>query len=62
LSDGTVVGVWVESPESLLVDTTTVAAFRRAVVSVAARSHSRLLEVSALDDDLDSVFRYLVSK
>ncbi len=62
LSDGTVVGVWVESPESLLVDTTTVAAFRRAVVSVAAQSHSRLLEVTALDDDLDSVFRYLVSR
>ena len=62
LSGGAVVGVWVESPQSLLVDTTTVGAFRRAVVSVAAQSHSRLLEVTALDDDLDSVFRYLVSK
>ena len=60
MAGGTVVGTHLESAESVLVDTTLVGAFRRAVAAVAAEHGIRLLEVTPLDDDLDSVFRYLV--
>lgn len=62
LGSGSVVGVWIESPDALIVDTRTVGAFRRSVAGVAAASGSRLIEVWPLDDDLDSVFRYLVAR
>ena len=62
MAGGTVVGTHLESAESVLVDTTTVGAFRRAVARAAAAEGVRLLEVTPLDDDLDSVFRYLVGR
>ena len=62
MAGGSVVGTHLESAESVLVDTTTVGAFRRAVAPAAAAEGVRLLEVTPLDDDLDSVFRYLVGR
>jgi ABC-2 type transport system ATP-binding protein len=62
MAGGTVVGTHLESPESVLVDTTLVGAFRKAVAPAAAAEGVRLLEVTPLDDDLDSVFRYLVGR
>jgi ABC-2 type transport system ATP-binding protein len=62
MAGGTVVGTHLESPESVLVDTTYVTAFRRAVARAAVAEKVRLLEVTPLDDDLDSVFRYLVGR
>jgi ABC-2 type transport system ATP-binding protein len=58
---GAVVGLRVDG-EVLFVDTDDVGAFRRAVAPAAARTGARLLEVVALDDDLESVFRYLVAR
>ena len=42
--------------------TVDVSAFRRSIAGVARDNQARLLEVSPLDDDLDSVFRYLVER
>jgi ABC-2 type transport system ATP-binding protein len=55
-------GAWIESADSLIVDTVDVSAFRRSVAGVARDNRARLLEVAPLDDDLDSVFRYLVGR
>jgi ABC-2 type transport system ATP-binding protein len=46
--------------DSVIVDTTEVASFRRAIAQVAREEQARLYEVRGLDDDLESVFRYLV--
>ncbi|MEY2398636.1 MAG: type transport system ATP-binding protein [Actinomycetota bacterium] len=46
---------------AIVVDTNDVSAFRLNVASVAKRAKARLVEVVPLDDDLESVFRYLVS-
>ncbi|MDQ3106508.1 MAG: ABC transporter ATP-binding protein [Actinomycetota bacterium] len=62
LSTGAVTGAWVQGPEHLVVDTVDVAAFRRSVTTVARDGGARLTEVVPLDDDLDSVFRYLVNR
>ncbi len=62
MAGGSVIGTHLESAESVLVDTTMVGAFRRAVARAAAAEGVRLLEVAPLDDDLDSVFRYLVGR
>lgn len=62
LADGVVVGAWITNEASITVDTVDVAAFRRSVAAVARDRGARLREVVPLDDDLDSVFRYLVSR
>ncbi len=49
-------------PGMVVVDTREVVAFRRAVAALAQREHARLYELAPLDDDLDSVFRYLVER
>jgi ABC-2 type transport system ATP-binding protein len=46
--------------ESIEVETLDAAAFRRSVASVARECGTRLSEVRPLDDDLESVFGYLV--
>ena len=43
-------------------ETDAVSVFRRAVVSEARNVGARLTEITPLDDDLESVFRYLVQK
>jgi ABC-2 type transport system ATP-binding protein len=62
LSAGSVTGAWVQGEASLVVDTVDVASFRRSVAVVARDGGARLTEVVPLDDDLDSVFRYLVGR
>ena len=62
LSSGAVTGAWVQGEASLVVDTVDVASFRRSVATVARDGGLRLTEVVPLDDDLDSVFRYLVGR
>ena len=54
-----IVGVSV-GPDGLIVDTNDVAGFRRSVASAARATDARLHEVRPLDEDLESVFRYLV--
>jgi ABC-2 type transport system ATP-binding protein len=57
-----VVAVRLEGDDTVLVDTDQVARFRQAVAVVAQQAGARLLEVTPLDDDLESVFRYLVGR
>jgi ABC-2 type transport system ATP-binding protein len=56
------VGTYLEDEASLIVDTVDVATFRHTVAAVAKDEGARLIEVNPLDDDLDSVFRYLVNR
>jgi ABC-2 type transport system ATP-binding protein len=58
---GVAVGVRVDG-EVVVVDTADVTAFRRAVAPAARATGARLLEVVPMDDDLESVFRYLVGR
>ncbi|HEX9530886.1 MAG TPA: ABC transporter ATP-binding protein [Acidimicrobiales bacterium] len=61
LAGGLVHGAWVEQ-EGLVVDTADVRRLRRAVAPAARQAAARLLEMAPLDDDLESVFRYLVER
>jgi len=45
---------------NIVVDTSDVAVFRTSVAAIAKQADARLMEVVPLDDDLESVFRYLV--
>jgi ABC-2 type transport system ATP-binding protein len=51
----------VDGGGEVLVDTVDVVAFRATVAASAQRAGARLLELVPLDDDLESVFRYLVA-
>lgn len=62
LSAGAVLGVRVEPPGAVVVDTPDIASLRRSLASVARDQGARLREVVPLDEDLESVFRYLVSR
>jgi ABC-2 type transport system ATP-binding protein len=62
LEAGVASGVRVTGPESLEVETTDVHGFRRAVAVIAQERGLVLDELVPLDDDLDSVFRYLVGR
>ena len=53
-------GVQLTGDDTVLVETTDVARFRALVAQVAVDQDAHLREVAPLDDDLDSVFRYLV--
>ena len=57
-----VVGARVDGSETLVVDTVDASALHHAVAPAASSAGARLLEVVPLDDDLESVFRYLVSR
>lgn len=48
--------------DQLIVDTDDVVAFSRTVASVSKQTGARLFEVRPLDEDLESVFRYLVGR
>lgn len=49
-------------PAGIVIDTTDAPRFRTSVAVVAAGLSAELFEVAPLDDDLDSVFRYLVAR
>jgi ABC-2 type transport system ATP-binding protein len=59
VSEG-VVAVRLDGPDSVIVDTVDAARFRRAIAQTAVDAGAHLYEVTPLDDDLESVFRYLV--
>ncbi len=48
--------------DAVVVDTVDASTFRREVAKACAASNIRLQEILPLDDDLESVFRYLVSR
>jgi ABC-2 type transport system ATP-binding protein len=60
VASGLAAGVRIDGADAVLVDVTDVAAFRRGVAPAAVEADARLLELVPLDDDLESVFRYLV--
>ena len=62
LGSGAAIGAWVESPSSILVDTVKVARLRASVAGVARSADAQLRELVPVDDDLESVFRYLVAR
>jgi ABC-2 type transport system ATP-binding protein len=59
MAEAQVVGVSIVRG-NIVVDTSDVAVFRAGVAAIAKKSGARLMEVVPLDDDLESVFRYLV--
>jgi ABC-2 type transport system ATP-binding protein len=61
VSAGVVDGVTLDG-DTMIVDTSDVGAFGRAVAPAARDAGARLLELVPLDDDLESVFRYLVGR
>ena len=62
LSSGIADGVQVNDAKTVSAETQNVAAFRTSVAQIAAHHDARLFEVVPLDDDLESVFRYLVGR
>ena len=60
LASGVVSGARVTGDDSAEVSVDDVAAFRRSVAPAARHVNAMLTEVTPLDDDLESVFRYLV--
>jgi ABC-2 type transport system ATP-binding protein len=60
ISGTAAIGVRAGADGALLVDTVDVAAFRQVIADDAKEVGARLYEVATLDDDLESVFRYLV--
>ena len=62
LAARSVVGARVTGDDELVVDTVDAASLRRTVAPAARDAGARLREVVPLDDDLESVFRYLVGR
>ncbi len=62
LTGSGIAGLTVVDGESLIVDTDDAATFRASIAAVARAANIRLLEVQPLDDDLESVFKYLVGR
>lgn len=60
LSWGSIAGCTVVSPNQIEVTTSDARSFRQHVPVVCGRLGARLHEITPLDDDLESVFRYLV--
>ena len=62
VASGAAIAVRVAGSDEIMVDTVDVSAFRRTVAPAAQAAGARLLELVPLDDDLESVFRYLVQR
>ncbi len=62
LADRAIVGLDVVDVDTVVVETDRVHELRRSIASVARAADAHLWEVVPLDDDLDSVFRYLVGR
>jgi ABC-2 type transport system ATP-binding protein len=62
MASGTVSAVKTAGDNAIVIDTWTVSPFRRRLPRLAQELGVRLLEVAPLDDDLESVFRYLVAR
>ncbi len=59
---GVISGCRLEGADAVVVDAADPSAFRRAVAPAARDRDASLLDVRPLDDDLESVFRYLVQR
>lgn len=57
-----ITGLTVIDTESFIVDTEDAASFRRSIAGVARDNGVTITEVQPLDDDLESVFKYLVGR
>ena len=62
VTDGGVAGIELVNDDELLVVTNDVALFRKRIAPMAQQTETTLLEVHPLDDDLESVFKYLVGR
>lgn len=62
LATRSVVAARVEGVDGLIVDTIDASSLRNEVAPAAKRADAHLFEVVPLDDDLESVFRYLVTR
>ena len=62
MGSGTVSAVQTAGDNAIVIDTWTVSPFRRRLPRLTQEIGVRLLEVAPLDDDLESVFRYLVAR
>ena len=62
MGSGTVSAVQTAGDNAIVIDTWTVSPFRRRLPRLVQELGLRLLEVAPLDDDLESVFRYLVAR
>jgi ABC-2 type transport system ATP-binding protein len=62
MGSGTVSAVQTGGENAIVIDTWTVTPFRRKLPRLSQELGVHLLEVSPLDDDLESVFRYLVAR
>ena len=62
LASRAVVAARVDGHDALVVDTVDASALRQDVAPAALRADAHLFEVVPLDDDLESVFRYLVAR
>lgn len=62
ISGGLVSAVRLDTVGGLVADTSRVSEFRRGVLRLAAEQRVSLSEIKPLDDDLESVFRYLVAR
>ncbi len=62
MGSGTVSAVQTAGDNAIVIDTWTVSPFRRQLPRLTLELGVRLLEVAPLDDDLESVFRYLVAR
>jgi len=62
MGSGTVSAVQTAGDNAIVIDTWSVSPFRRRLPRLAQELGVRLLEVAPLDDDLESVFRYLVAR
>ena len=60
LDEGHIAGCTVTGDDELEITTLDVRTFRRALVAACQTHNARLEEVAPLDDDLESVFRYLI--
>ncbi|MDZ7678912.1 MAG: ABC transporter ATP-binding protein [Acidimicrobiales bacterium] len=60
LAAGAAMAVRLDGADGVMVETTDIVTFRTSVATLARRSDARLYELVGLDDDLESVFRYLV--
>lgn len=62
VTDAAVLGVSIDSDQQLTIETNEVAEFRQNIAAITKSLDVRLAEVAPLDDDLESVFRYLVGR
>jgi ABC-2 type transport system ATP-binding protein len=62
MGSGTVSAVQTAGDNAIVIDTWTVSPFRRRLPRLVLELGVRLLELAPLDDDLESVFRYLVAR